>query len=46
MPQFFWLLFLKLFDDRQLSDESINPKNYKPVLEYPYRWRDWAFASD
>ncbi len=45
MPQLFWLLFLKLFDDRQVSDEMLK-KDYKPILEYPYRWRDWAFASD
>lgn len=43
-PQFAWLLFLKAFDDLEENRMATDPK-YRPVIEEPYRWRDWAANS-
>lgn len=47
LPQFTWILFLKLLDDAEKVREeeaflegTLN--KYKPLIESPYRWRDWA----
>jgi type I restriction enzyme M protein len=41
IPQLAWLLFLKAFDgleqNREVTDEA-----FRPAIEPPYRWRDWA----
>jgi type I restriction enzyme M protein len=41
IPQLAWLLFLKAFDgleqNREVTDEA-----FRPTIESPYRWRDWA----
>lgn len=41
LPQLSWLLFLRAFDaledSRELTDDD-----YRPAIEEPYRWRDWA----
>jgi type I restriction enzyme M protein len=41
IPQFSWILFLKCFDDLDKSRKALVPK-YRPAIENPYRWRDWA----
>ena len=41
IPQLSWLLFLKSLDDREKRAELIED-DYVPVLQEPYRWRDWA----
>lgn len=41
IPQLSWILFLKSFDDLEKRNEELNP-NYRPAIEKPYRWRDWA----
>jgi type I restriction enzyme M protein len=41
IPQFAWLLFLKAFDDLEQRRE-VTERNYRPTIEPPYRWRDWA----
>lgn len=41
IPQFAWLLFLKAFDDLEQRRE-ITERNYRPAIDPPYRWRDWA----
>lgn len=41
IPQLAWLLFLKAFDGLEQNREITDPK-YRPAIEQPYRWRDWA----
>ncbi len=41
IPQLSWLLFLKSLDDREKRAEILED-DYAPVLQEPYRWRDWA----
>jgi len=40
IPQLLWMLFLKCFDDFELQKEILG--DHKPIIEEPYRWRDWA----
>ncbi len=40
IPQLFWMLFLKCFDDFELQKEVLG--DHKPIIEKPYRWRDWT----
>jgi type I restriction enzyme M protein len=47
LPQFTWILFLKLLDDAEKVREEEaflqgTLDKYKPLIESPYRWRDWA----
>ena len=42
LPQLTWLLFLKSFDDFEVMQETMRGDEYVPVIEKPYRWRDWA----
>ncbi len=47
LPQFTWILFLKLLDDAENIREEeafLEGKfdKYKPLIQSPYRWRDWA----
>lgn len=42
LPQLTWLLFLKFLDDHELAQEDEWGEEYEPVIEPPYRWRDWA----
>ncbi len=44
IPQIAWLLFLKAFDDLEDSREALHEK-YRPAINAPYRWRDWAANS-
>lgn len=40
-----WLLFLRFLDAKEEEWEAqacIAGREYRPVLEPPYRWRDWA----
>ncbi len=46
LPQLTWLLFLKLLDDFELSQEEEYGAAYDPVLEPEYRWRSWAATED
>lgn len=41
IPQLAWLLFLKAFDAREQQRE-VTERDYRPAIEEPYRWRDWA----
>lgn len=51
LPQLTWILFLKLLDDfEQLREDEASldlerTEPFKPAIEYPYLWRDWA-AND
>ena len=45
LPMLTWILFLKFLDDMERSREvaaTLEGKPYRPILEPPYRWRDWA----
>lgn len=46
LPQLTWLLFLKAFDDFEYAREEELGDAYAPVIEPPYRWRDWAAVPD
>ena len=41
LSQLVWLLFLKIFDDREKQYELIDIK-YKSPLSNELRWRNWA----
>jgi len=41
ISQMVWMLFLKIFDDRELEWEALNPK-YKSPIPNRFRWRTWA----
>jgi type I restriction enzyme M protein len=41
IPQLAWLLFLKAFDGVEQSRE-VTVDKFRPAIEAPYRWRDWA----
>ncbi len=48
LPLLTWIMFLKFLDDleRQREDEAkAGSKKFKPAVEPPYRWRDWAENS-
>lgn len=42
LPQLTWLLFLKSIDDAEKAHWVIQGDAYEPIIEKPYRWRDWA----
>lgn len=46
LPQLFWLLLLKSLDDAEYAQEIIQGETYIPVIEPPFRWRDWASTED
>ena len=42
-------MFLKFLDDLEVQREGeakLAGKKFKPAIEAPYRWRDWAAKSD
>jgi len=45
VPELTWMLFLRILDEREEKEaeqrEAISVE-FRPSLEYPYRWRDWA----
>ncbi|MBG0816011.1 N-6 DNA methylase [Planomonospora sp. ID82291] len=41
LPQLSWLLFLRAFDALEADRKSMED-DYRPAIEAPYRWRDWA----
>jgi type I restriction enzyme M protein len=45
LPLLTWIMFLKFLDDLELQrkeEASLAGKKFRPALEVPYRWRDWA----
>lgn len=49
LPMLTWLMFLKFLDDsdelHKVSDELAG-RPHVPLIEEPYRWRDWAAKQD
>ncbi len=41
IPQLAWILFLKAFDALEERRE-ITDRQFRPAIESPFRWRDWA----
>ncbi|MFF8559285.1 N-6 DNA methylase [Streptomyces albidoflavus] len=46
LPQLSWLLFLKAFDQRVEQVGPLLDPDYRPAIEKPYRWEDWATKPD
>lgn len=49
LPMLTWIMFLKFLDDmEQIREEEsrIAGKRFRPAIEVPYRWRDWAAKTD
>ena len=46
LPQLTWMLFLKFLDDHEKAQEDELGHRHVPVIEAPYRWRDWAMPAD
>jgi len=49
LPLLTWLMFLKFLDDMEEAEESrarLRGEPYRPIIEAPYRWRDWAAQDD
>lgn len=44
IPQLAWLLFLKAFDGLEERREIVTRK-FRPAIDEPFRWRDWAADS-
>ena len=45
LPTITWLLFLKFLDDSErvtAQEADLSGRRYEPLIEDPYRWRDWA----
>src|SRR2546422_6920360 len=45
LPMLTWIMFLKFLDDleRVREEEAVLAgKKFKPAIDTPYRWRDWA----
>src|SRR4029077_2516261 len=45
LPLLTWIMFLKFLDDLEIQGEEeakIAGKKFRPAVEAPYRWRDWA----
>src|SRR5215212_683229 len=45
LPQLTWVMFLKFLDDMEMLREEealLAGERYRPAIEPPYRWRDWA----
>ncbi|GAA4187856.1 HsdM family class I SAM-dependent methyltransferase [Microbispora amethystogenes] len=45
LPQLSWLLFLRAFDAMEDTRELVE-EDYRPAIDKPYRWRDWAPNAD
>ncbi len=49
LPMLTWIMFLKFLDDMEQVREAeakIAGKRYRPSLDIPYRWRDWAAKAE
>jgi type I restriction enzyme M protein len=49
LPMLTWIMFLKFLDDMEQIREvnaGLQNEKFKPAIEPPYRWRDWAAKED
>jgi type I restriction enzyme M protein len=45
LPMLTWIMFLKFLDDMERIEEGraeMAGKDWRPIIDPPYRWRDWA----
>ncbi|MEE8240768.1 MAG: class I SAM-dependent DNA methyltransferase, partial [Nitrospirales bacterium] len=45
LPMLTWIMFLKFLDDMEIlrvQESKLAGRRYRPAIEPPYRWRDWA----
>ena len=45
LPMLTWIMFLKFLDDMEsirVEEAKLSGKRFRPAIEPPYRWRDWA----
>jgi type I restriction enzyme M protein len=45
VPELTWMLFLRILDEREekeMEQAKAVGAEFRPSLEFPYRWRDWA----
>jgi type I restriction enzyme M protein len=45
LPLLTWIMFLKFLDDLELQraeEAKLAGRKFRPAIEPPYRWRDWA----
>ncbi len=45
ISQLVWLIFLKIFDDKELENELLQA-DYKSPIPEKYRWRNWAADTE
>src|SRR5438105_8243969 len=49
LPMLTWIMFLKFLDDMEelrKTEANVAGKRFKPAMEAPYRWRDWASRAE
>ena len=49
LPMLTWIMFLKFLDDMEKirkAEAEVKGQKFKPAIEPPYRWRDWAEKED
>ena len=49
LPMLTWIMFLKFLDDMERIEETrseLAGGTWRPVVEAPWRWRDWAAPVD
>lgn len=49
LPMLTWIMFLKFLDDMEKIrkvEAEVKGQRFKPAIEPPYRWRDWAAKED
>jgi type I restriction enzyme M protein len=49
LPMLTWIMFLKFLDDMEQvrqEEAKLAGKKFRPAIEPPYRWRDWASKPD
>jgi type I restriction enzyme M protein len=49
LPMLTWIMFLKFLDDLELQrkeESQLSGAKFRPAIDAPYRWRDWAGKSD
>ena len=49
LPMLTWIMFLKFLDDTEYIREQeaiLSGERFRPAVEAPYRWRDWATQED